>query len=127
MPDSEVLAMAHSLNNPLRLMPLGLTQARLLCTDKRKEESHRMLERHPMRVPVIVLRSEKSRLPEMKQCKFLAPSDLTGDPPRLILPLVGQFLLVVRRRINLLPTQTVFLFAEKTESNKTTHCLAATR
>lgn len=47
--------------------------------DKRKGEAERMLEKFPNRVPIIVLRSERSKLPELKQIKFLTPHDLTGE------------------------------------------------
>lgn len=47
--------------------------------EKRKGEAERMLEKFPNRVPIIVLRSERSKLPELKQIKFLTPHDLTGE------------------------------------------------
>ena len=90
-----------------------------------------MLQKHPLRVPIIVLRSEKSKLPDIKQAKYLTPSELTGWVhhafSRPLIDSVGQFLLAIRKRVNLLPTQTIFLFAEKTDGTKVTHCLAPTR
>lgn len=68
---------------------------------KRLEESKRILEKYPDRVPVIVERSSNSSdISEIDKQKYLVPKDLT----------VGQFIYVIRKRIKLESEQAIFLF-----------------
>jgi len=69
---------------------------------KRLEESTRIRSKFPDRVPVIV---EKSRtatddLPNLKKKKYLVPYDITS----------GQFMFIIRKRIQLDPTTGLFMF-----------------
>ena len=68
-------------------------------TEKRKEESTRIREKYPDRIPVIVEKS-CSFLPDLDKTKYLVPMNLT----------VGQFVLVVRKRLTLDPSVGIFLF-----------------
>ncbi|CUG86839.1 microtubule-associated protein 1a light chain, putative [Bodo saltans] len=66
----------------------------------RKSEADKVRERHPDRLPVICEKVENSNITDLDKNKFLVPSDLT----------VGQFVLVVRKRVMLEPEKAVFLF-----------------
>jgi GABA(A) receptor-associated protein len=66
----------------------------------RKAEADKVRERHPDRLPVICEKVEGSIITELDKNKFLVPSDLT----------VGQFVLVVRKRVMLEPEKAIFLF-----------------
>jgi GABA(A) receptor-associated protein len=56
-------------------------------------------ERHRKSVPVIV-EPQDDKAPTIDKCKFLVPHDLT----------YGQFLYVIRKRIQLPPEQSLFMF-----------------
>src|SRR5687768_14095576 len=66
----------------------------------RKGEAVKVRERHPDRLPVICEKIDGSNIADLDKNKFLVPSDLT----------VGQFVLVVRKRVMLEPEKAVFLF-----------------
>ena len=66
----------------------------------RKAEADKVRERHPDRLPVICEKVEGSQIQDLDKNKFLVPSDLT----------VGQFVLVVRKRVLLEPEKAIFLF-----------------
>lgn len=71
--------------------------------EKRKEESKKMREKYPDRVPVIVEKSLGSDLPNIDKTKYLVPVDLT----------IGQFVYVIRKRIKLKPEKAIFLLVNK--------------
>jgi GABA(A) receptor-associated protein len=68
--------------------------------DKRKQESQRMREKYPDRIPVIVEKATGSDIPDIDKKKYLVPTDLT----------VGQFVHVIRKRIKLTPEKAIFIF-----------------
>lgn len=68
--------------------------------EQRKEECQKMLEKFPDRIPVIVERLPNSDLPVMDRKKFLVPSDIV----------LGQFVQIIRKRINLNPVNAIFTF-----------------
>lgn len=75
--------------------------------EERQEESARIRERFPDRLPVIVERATNrgaAAVPELDKSKFLVPVDLT----------VGQFVYVLRRRLSLPADQALFLFVHST-------------
>ena len=67
---------------------------------KRKDESKRIMEKYDNRVPVIVEKDPKSDLKDMDKSKCLAPHDLT----------LGQFLYVIRKRIDLDSSAALYIF-----------------
>jgi len=71
--------------------------------EKRQEESKRITEKYDNRVPLIVLKDAKSNLPDIDRYKFLAPHDIT----------LGQFMYVVRKRIKLVDTETLYFFVNE--------------
>lgn len=68
--------------------------------EKRKEESSRILLKYENRIPLIVLKDKNSKLPDIDRYKFLAPHDIT----------LGQFMYVVRKRIKIDDTESLFFF-----------------
>ena len=68
--------------------------------EQRKQEADKVRERHPDRLPVICEKVENSKIADLDKNKFLVPSDLT----------VGQFVIVVRKRVMLEAEKNIFLF-----------------
>ena len=72
---------------------------------RRHAESTRIKEKFPDRIPIIINKNPKcTNLPDITKKKYLVPIDLT----------VGQFIYVVRSRIELPPEQALFLFVNET-------------
>ena len=73
--------------------------------EKRKEESERILEKYPDRIPVIVQILEGNEdIPDIDKKKYLVPNDLT----------LGQLIYIIRKRIKLKPEQAIFVFIKGT-------------
>eukprot|EP00474_Spongospora_subterranea_P008986 CRZ09444.1 hypothetical protein [Spongospora subterranea] len=70
----------------------------------RKAEAQRIRAKYPDRIPVICEKSPKSKIDEIDKKKYLVPCDLT----------VGQFVYVIRKRIQLTPEKGIFLFINNT-------------
>lgn len=67
----------------------------------RVEESSRVLLKYPDRKPVICEKSKKdSKLPDIDKKKYLVHNELS----------IGQFIYVIRKRMNLRPEEAIFLF-----------------
>lgn len=71
--------------------------------EKRVAECDKILKKYPERVPIIVQKCEKSSVVDIDKKKYLVPSDLT----------VGQFVYVIRRRIQVPPEKAIFIFINK--------------
>ena len=70
--------------------------------EKRKKEAHNIIEKfNGERIPVIVERAKSSSktLALLDKKKYLVPSTMT----------FGQFVLIIRKRIKLAPSQAIFL------------------
>ena len=69
---------------------------------KRLEEATRIRAKFPDRVPVIVERCNNSgiEIPNIKKQKYLVPFDITA----------GQFMFIIRKRIQLEATEAIFMF-----------------
>lgn len=73
--------------------------------DKRKAESERIRAKYPDLIPVICERHiGNTTLPQSTRRKYLVPPDIT----------MGQFLYVIRKRIELLPDQALYVFVKGT-------------
>lgn len=70
---------------------------------KRVEEARRVATKHPDRCSVIVARAEGTDIPEIDKHKYLVPRELT----------IGQFVHVIRKRLELPPEKALFLFCNK--------------
>ena len=85
--------------------------------EKRKVESERMLTKYPERVPIICM-FDKKVLPAIKNNrikeiqKFLAPKEVT----------LGQFIAVIRRKLSLNSTESIFVFVEDSGGNGKVLC-----
>jgi GABA(A) receptor-associated protein len=66
--------------------------------EKRLDESTRILEKYKDRIPIIVLKHDRSELPEIDKNKYLVPNDMS----------YSQFIFVIRKRIKLDPSETLF-------------------
>lgn len=71
--------------------------------EERIKESQKIKEKYPDRVPVIVEKSISSSVNNIDKHKYLVPSDLT----------VGQFIHVIRKRIQATPEQGIFIFVKE--------------
>eukprot|EP01025_Chloroclados_australasicus_P038493 TRINITY_DN3967_c0_g1_i3.p3 TRINITY_DN3967_c0_g1~~TRINITY_DN3967_c0_g1_i3.p3 ORF type:complete len:139 (-),score=16.45 TRINITY_DN3967_c0_g1_i3:371-787(-) len=71
---------------------------------KRRAEAHRIREKYPERIPVIVEKNPRSDIPDIDKKKYLVPADLS----------VGQFVYVIRRRIQLPAERAIFIFVRDT-------------
>ncbi|KAJ8442317.1 hypothetical protein Cgig2_011240 [Carnegiea gigantea] len=72
--------------------------------EKRQAEAVRIREKFPDRIPVIVEKAERTDIPDIDKKKYLVPADLT----------VGQFVYVIRKRVNLSPEKAIFVFVKNT-------------
>lgn len=71
--------------------------------DKRRKEATKIKTKYPDRIPIICeqsISSSSQQIPPLDKTKFLVPRDLS----------VGQFLFVIRRRIQLSPEKALYLF-----------------
>ena len=68
--------------------------------ESRLQESTKIMNKYPDRVPIICSKSRNSTVPQIDKEKYLVPSDLT----------MGQFVFVIRKRIKLDPAVGIFLF-----------------
>ena len=74
--------------------------------EQRKEESNRVLQKYQDRIPIICEKNKKAskECPDIDKKKYLVPRDLT----------MGQFLYVVRKRMNIPSEKAIFLFVGNT-------------
>jgi GABA(A) receptor-associated protein len=70
--------------------------------EQRREESTRVLNRYPDRVPIICEKSSAASkdCPEIDKKKYLVPRNLN----------MGHFLYIIRKRLQLAPEKAIFLF-----------------
>ena len=71
---------------------------------KRKSNSDKLKSKYPDRVPIVVEKDNKSSLANIDRNKFLVPHELT----------LGQFLIIIRQRCKLDPSQSIYLFCGNT-------------
>ena len=79
----------------------------------RKTESSKIIKKYEGRIPVIVTKDSKCKLEDMTRNKFLAPGDLT----------LGQFMYVIRKRVKLTDTESIFMFVNDTVLAPTSHTI----
>ena len=74
--------------------------------EDRHEEATRIIKKYPDRIPVICerLSNAGSDCPYIDKNKYLVPGDLS----------IGQFMYVIRRRMNLPADKAIFLFINGT-------------
>jgi len=69
---------------------------------ERIRDTQSVLQKYPDRIPIICEKSVIASydLPEIDKKKYLVPNDLT----------IGQFVYVIRNRLQLLPQKAIFIF-----------------
>lgn len=68
--------------------------------EKRKAESEYVLNKYEDKIPIIVEKSEHSKVADIDKHKYLVPKDLTA----------GQFIYMVRKRVKIASTEALFIF-----------------
>lgn len=69
----------------------------------RLTESSRILKKYTNRIPVIVEKDQRSKnIPNINRNKYLVPNDLS----------MGQFIYVIRKRLQLKPEISIYLFVD---------------
>ncbi|KAG0029452.1 ubiquitin-like protein atg8 [Podila clonocystis] len=71
--------------------------------EARKAESARIRQKYPDRVPIICEKADKADIATIDKNKYLVPADLT----------MGQFIYVIRKRIELSPEKAIFIFVNE--------------
>ena len=72
-------------------------------TKETREESKRVLERYPDKVPIIVDIAKDCSLKPLDKNKYIVPNDMT----------MGQFLYVIRKKIEIKSGDAIFIFCNK--------------
>ena len=72
--------------------------------DKRCSECERILTKHPDRIPIIVCKASNCTLPDIDKQKYLVPKDMS----------LGQFVYVIRKRIQLDSNEALFVMVNNT-------------
>ena len=67
--------------------------------EDRTNESSKIIEKYPMRIPIIVEKAEGCRLNNIQKNKYLAPRDMA----------MCQFVFTVRKKIDLEPSEAIFM------------------
>lgn len=67
--------------------------------EKRIDESSRILKKYKDRIPIIVCKAPGCTLPDIDKQKYLVPKDMN----------VGQFIYIIRKRINLESNEALFV------------------
>jgi GABA(A) receptor-associated protein len=78
--------------------------------ENRLRESFRIRQKYPDRIPVICEKSIGTDVPEINKNKYLVPNDLQ----------VYNFMLVIRNRLRLHPSETLFLSVDGNIPSSTT-------
>ena len=68
--------------------------------EERKAEAERIKKKYSDKIPIIVEKSIKSDIADLDKKKYLVPNDIT----------VGQFVYILRKRIELTPEKAIFIF-----------------
>ena len=68
--------------------------------ERKYNESKRIREKYPERIPVIVGKAAGCNLNDIDKKKYLVPCDIT----------IGQFISIIRQRIKLSPDKAIFIF-----------------
>ena len=71
--------------------------------DQRSTEAKRILKKYPDRIPIIIEKNKNCvSLPNFDKNKYLVPDNIS----------LGQFIQIVRRKINIKPAQAIFCFVD---------------
>ena len=82
--------------------------------EERKAEAERIKDKYSDKIPIIVEKSIKSDISEIDKKKYLVPNDIT----------VGQFVYIIRKRIELSPEKAIFIFVNNNSVPPTSSLLS---
>jgi GABA(A) receptor-associated protein len=68
--------------------------------ESRFQEAHKIREKYPEKVPIIIEKDKNSKLSDIDKVKYLVPKELT----------MGQLLFQIRKRVKLSPEKAMFIF-----------------
>ena len=84
--------------------PIPKRKINAVVTDRTNNVRKKIIQKYDERIPIIVYKDPKcTNLQEINKNKFLAPDDLT----------LGQFLVVIRKRIELTDAEALFVFVNE--------------
>lgn len=92
----------YMFKNNVQVSKSGYEFKMLYSFERRKEETNRLKEKYPNKIPTIIEKSDTARIQKIDKSKFLFDKDLT----------MAQILYIVRQKIKLDSTQTIFLFID---------------
>lgn len=78
--------------------------------DQRKSEAVRIKNLYKDRIPIVIETKKNNNIPELDKHKFLVPCDIT----------VGQFMSILRKRMDVKPEIGIYLFVANSIPNMTT-------
>lgn len=79
-----------------------ISEFKLLNTyEDRLKEANNIINKYENRIPIILEKYKTKNLKKIDKKKYLVPNDL----------LISQFLFVIRKKIELSPDQSIFLFS----------------
>jgi GABA(A) receptor-associated protein len=78
--------------------------------EQRKSEAIRIKNLYKDRIPIVIEQNKKNNMPEIDKHKFLVPVDIT----------VGQFMQILRKRIDIKPDAGIYIFIANTIPSMTT-------
>ena len=81
---------------------------------KRSEESLRVRNKFPGRIPIVVERASGDTSPDIDKCKYLVPCNLR----------ISDFFHIIRKRLHLQPDEALFFFTENYASPCMQHFLS---
>ena len=96
----------------MRSSPVSFRQSKSL--PERIQEAQRVRSRYPDRIPLIVEKAERCKLPLVDKRKYLCPGTMT----------MGEFMWVLRKRIRLDPAEALFLLTEQSTIPPTSSLLS---
>lgn len=70
--------------------------------EARKQESNKIMEKYPSRIPIIVEKNGTCELRKIDKEKYLVPRDLT----------MNQFIYIIRKRLKLKAHESIFLMVD---------------
>ena len=71
-----------------------------MCFEARCNECLRVQEKYPSRVPIIIEKNPRSKLPGIDKIKYLVPKEHT----------IGQIITVIRKRVEVKHNEAIFIF-----------------
>jgi GABA(A) receptor-associated protein len=68
--------------------------------EETKATVEKLKKKYPNTIPIFITKAPRSTVPEINKNKYIVPDDLT----------VGQFLFILRKRLNMPPEKAIFIY-----------------